>query len=1699
MPTFLSVVDAAQGYRHGPTTPVWKTGTGTPQGVVAAPVGSLYSRLDGGTDTAVYRKEAGTDANGWVAVTNSGTGGGLVTSVDGRTGVVTLDDKYVDITGDTMTGALFAPGIAIGTDQLGYALNVNRDSTPLDPNPFGQRNYHSWTASTNTSGVWLGAMDCTMVASSAAGTTFSNPYSGAITGLVAAMIVDGAGSFEADAAGIIGSIERYGGPLRSGTAVYAKGPNLGGGTIDLARGVQIGPQKISGVTSGYGIFQEGTNDLNFFAGQVQSPSFRQGGSGPTWTSGSGSPETVIVAPIGSIYSRTDGGADTAVYRKESGAAATGWVATSSSAGGVTSVDGRTGVVTLADKYVDVTGDTMTGALTVNTNTYVDGFLTVGAGFDPNLRLQVRNTTAHTTSLTGLGGRISTIWSGSGALSNVYLRGLDAMAQATLAAGGTYTNGLDTAVVALFGISQMDGDGAYSTWANGVAGRVTRNGAGNLTNAVALNANYPAVGGGGSITNAYGLYVGPQKAAGVTNGYGVYQAGGSDVSYFGGRVSIGTTDFGYALHVNRASTVADSNPQAQRVYHSWTATADTSGVYASALGATMSVSNNAGNTFTNNAGEAIAGLGGTGLVTGAGTFSTYVNGVIGSIAKYGTSTLSDGRAIYAAGPWIAGGTITTATGVDIGPQKIAGVTNGFGIYQRGASDLNYFNGAIGMGTTNTTVINLGTAADRWGLDSDDRVLVIHGATTGAAINIESSLPIDSSSIGKRLGSLVFSSTMGQSDAHRQIAGIVSRVAGIAGTYSLQSDLGFFVKAGAGAIEALKLLPTAAMFASGVIVESPSGFRHGPSTTPSWTAGAGTPEGVVVAPIGSLFSRTDGSTGTAFYRKETGAGNTGWIAVGGTVTSVDGRTGVVTLTDKYVDVTGDTMTGALTMPDWASHPVTNAATFVSSAGSGAFIGGPPFSRSWHDVLRFNVTGVPVEETLVGSTWTPRALTTSLFDGTENAATGVIDGTTATAVRWTWNSTFATDMQWLRVAFGYVVPVPSIAIDVEQSNDGVAWTYVINNATYANANAETLWLRTAGVSNTNYSRITIRSTNARPLNINILQWYTHRTGDQGRGVFVEYPYSWNYAKQIAVGGGAPGNGPLTIGTNTTATSGGLWFGNDTVVYRSAAGVLRTPSQLMSSTTATLPGLIVNGTGAWNSLGTDLITNGNFDTNLTGWTSAGGWTWSAGVASHAPGDTNPLTQTIATQAGKYYYVSLNTGGTGTVTLALGSNVSVAMNGGQSGALLLASGANMTLEIRPPTGTAVTVDAVVVKVVNMTEALAKFNGIEMRQSFNSMALTTGPSLRAAQPDENNVAIGCQPLLNLVSGYGNIGIGRDCFINAATMINSVAIGMYAAAGVANFSASGMVAIGVNAMDAPTVGLGGRGCVAVGGSSLRGLTTGSENVALGNEGGKALTTGQQNLFVGFRAGWTCAPAGNFMAAIGAGTEVAGDYNTSLGYGAKASAVTGAATALGSVTTASGVSSTAVGCGVTASGAGSVAIGRAANSTVATATLSDEFVLGTIYHSVKIPGTLSIGANPASYGSIRLPNGERINWRNAANTADVGQIMAQADDNMWVNAEATRQGYLSSGGAAKVGWNSTLFFLLDGVNVSTGTTTGTKWGTGTTQKQSWWNATPVVQNTGWAATAGYTALKSFNPQTATLAETARLLGTLVDALKTYGLLG
>ncbi len=48
------------------------------------------------------------------------------------------------------------------------------------------------------------------------------------------------------------------------------------------------------------------------------------------------------------------------------------------------------------------------------------------------------------------------------------------------------------------------------------------------------------------------------------------------------------------------------------------------------------------------------------------------------------------------------------------------------------------------------------------------------------------------------------------------------------------------------------------------------------SPTISSGSGNPNGVVTASVGSMYTRTDGGAGTTLYIKESGSGNTGWVA-------------------------------------------------------------------------------------------------------------------------------------------------------------------------------------------------------------------------------------------------------------------------------------------------------------------------------------------------------------------------------------------------------------------------------------------------------------------------------------------------------------------------------------------------------------------------------------------------------------------------------------------------------------------------------------------------------------------------------------------------------------------------------------------------------------------------------------------------------
>lgn len=62
---------------------------------------------------------------------------------------------------------------------------------------------------------------------------------------------------------------------------------------------------------------------------------------------------------------------------------------------------------------------------------------------------------------------------------------------------------------------------------------------------------------------------------------------------------------------------------------------------------------------------------------------------------------------------------------------------------------------------------------------------------------------------------------------------------------------------------------------IILHGDNRVWHSGSTGPFYK-GVGNPEGVVTAPVGSIYQRSDGGPSTTLYVKESGTGNVGWKA-------------------------------------------------------------------------------------------------------------------------------------------------------------------------------------------------------------------------------------------------------------------------------------------------------------------------------------------------------------------------------------------------------------------------------------------------------------------------------------------------------------------------------------------------------------------------------------------------------------------------------------------------------------------------------------------------------------------------------------------------------------------------------------------------------------------------------------------------------
>lgn len=182
--------------------------------------------------------------------------------------------------------------------------------------------------------------------------------------------------------------------------------------------------------------------------------------------------------------------------------------------------------------------------------------------------------------------------------------------------------------------------------------LAKSGSGTITAGYGINILSPS--GSGTITDCIGLAIAAQTTGPTATGYGVYQSGASDLNYFAGQVGVGTSSPGsYRLNVQDAR------------------------------------------------------FGGYFDVVAEDTSSPAV--ALGTSISSATYAVNDMRQINIASPG-GSGTIASAYGIYISSQNESHVTDGWGIYQLGTTDGNYFAGNLKVGGSDSVSVHTAIAAE-----------------------------------------------------------------------------------------------------------------------------------------------------------------------------------------------------------------------------------------------------------------------------------------------------------------------------------------------------------------------------------------------------------------------------------------------------------------------------------------------------------------------------------------------------------------------------------------------------------------------------------------------------------------------------------------------------------------------------------------------------------------------------------------------------------------------------------------------------------------------------------------------------------------------------------------------------------------------------------------------------------------------------
>jgi hypothetical protein len=289
--------------------------------------------------------------------------------------------------------------------------------------------------------------------------------------------------------------------------------------------------------------------------------------------------------------------------------------------------------------------------------------------------------------------------------------------------------------------------------------------------------------------------------------------------------------------------------------------------------------------------------------------------------------------------------------------------------------------------------------------------------------------------------------------------------------------------------------------------------------------------------------------------------------------------------------------------------------------------------------------------------------------------------------------------------------------------------------------------------------------------------------------------------------------------------------------------------------------------TLGTELVTNGTFDTDLSSWSYGGGSDWAHNTASakHATGNTTALSQNITVSNAGVYHVTFAIAGrtAGDVAVTVGTvqaiNTPASNNfssnttyyrtvvANASGAVALAFTPSSTFDGR--------IDTVSVKRITTGTCTALYtaknaSAAAVFEVRGSAATSMGVGINALASDlgtgSANTGIGSGSLTAVTNGSTNCGLGYRTLYATRDGVGNTAAGYVAltalTTGIYN------CAYGSQSMTAATTGYNND---ATGVLSLGALTTGYNNCGHGYQAGSNLTTGAANVFLGYNSGRTHA--------------------------------------------------------------------------------------------------------------------------------------------------------------------------------------------------------------------------------------------------------